>query len=247
MTVYYPWTVALETLMSYTFKISTPNGSGTGFLIKCEGSTPIVGVATAYHVIEHAYSWEEPIKLMHESSRKQIILKDPERRFIYANPINDASVLMFGNTELELPQNELNLVPEDKSIKSGVPLGWVGYPSLAPNNFSFFNGVVSCFLNDQLAYLVDGVAINGVSGGPAFYITDNGIPFIMGVVTAYIPNRATGESLPGVCFVASIHRFYDFIKTIKSVAEAREKEKEIEGEKSSSAKEGGMSAPPVVR
>lgn len=81
-----------------------------------------------------------------------------------------------------------------------------------------------------MAYLVDGVAISGVSGGPAFIVTDEGAPFIMGVVTAYIPNRVTGESLPGVCLVAGIHRFYDFIKEINSVEEAREKAKELEKE-----------------
>ncbi|MDP3182279.1 MAG: serine protease [Desulfobaccales bacterium] len=240
------WAKALETLQAYSFKISTPSSSGTGFLIKCGITNNIYGVATAYHVIEHAHQWEEPIKLLHTASGKQVVIRHPDP-FIFHKPLQDVAIILFFNKELALPEEELNLVPEDKSIKAGIPIGWVGYPAVAPNNFSFFTGAVSCFLQDQLAYLVDGVAINGVSGGPAFTVTDDGTPLIMGVVTAYIPNRATGESLPGVCFVASIHRFYDFIKEIKSVEEAREKAKEIEKETSASAEEGSPGGPTAAR
>lgn len=239
------WAKALDTLMNYTFKISAPNGSGTGFLIKCEDVHGFCGVATAFHVVEHAHSWEEPIKLVHTGSGKHIVLRNPER-FIFINPKRDVAVIMFLNTEFELPKEGLNLTPEDKHLKPGIQIGWAGYPVIAPNNFSFFSGVVSCFLDDQLAYLVDGVAINGVSGGPAFLVAEGGIQ-IMGVVTAYIPNRATGESLPGVCFVVGIQPFYEFIKQIKSLEEAQEKAKEIENEPLTLGEEGSSAGPTAAR
>jgi hypothetical protein len=240
------WAKALDILRAYTFKIATPNGSGTGFLIKCGNINNIFGIATAYHVISHSYLWEGPIKLIHEASGKQVILRNPEDRFIYCNQMKDIAIIMFVNNELELPKEELNLVAEDKHIKPGITIGWVGYPAVAPDNFSFFSGAVSCFLNDRLAYLVDGVAINGVSGGPAF-IVGKEIPHIMGVVSAYIPNRATGESLPGVCFVVGIHPFYEFIKDIKSVEEAQEKAKKIDNEPPTLLEDGSIGDPTAAK
>ena len=38
-----------------------------------------------------------------------------------------------------------------------------------------------------------------------------------------IPNRVTGESLPGVCFVTDVKPFHDFIKRISSLEEAKTK------------------------
>ena len=89
---------------------------------------------------------------------------------------------------------------------------------------------MSCFLHDDRAYLVDGVAINGVSGGPAFCVLPEDELHFVGVVTAYIPNRVSGESLPGVCFVAGISPLYHVVKEIKSIDEAEDKAKEIEAE-----------------
>ena len=113
----------------------------------------------------------------------------------------------------------------------------MGYPALAPNHLSFFTGSISCYLDDQLAYLVDGVAINGVSGAPAFTVFSKGEEKIhlVGLVSGYIPSRATGESLPGVCFVVGIHPFHEFIRGIKSLEEAQEKIEQIQNEQSASS------------
>jgi len=73
---------------------------------------------------------------------------------------------------------------------------------------------------------VDGVAINGVSGGPAFFIHEKDENSkICGVITAYIPNRATREVLPGLCVVKSVKPFHGFLKRIKSWEEAQQKAK----------------------
>jgi hypothetical protein len=73
------------------------------------------------------------------------------------------------------------------------------------------------------AYLVDGVAINGVSGGPAFHLGEH-FPIIIGVVSAYIANRVTGETLPGMCVVGDVTRFHEVINHFKSMEEAKKKE-----------------------
>lgn len=227
------WATALDTLRQYTFKITTPQGAGTGFMLTRESGHHVCGIATAYHVIKHAHEWEEPIKLQHTATGGQVVIR-AQQRYIFTDPARDVAVTMFTNEDIALPPAELTLVPEDKHIKPGIPIGWAGYPAVAPNEFSFFSGAVSCFLEPQLSYLVDGVAINGVSGGPAFTVLPENVVHLVGVVSAYIPNRMmTGESLPGVCFVVGMHSFYQFIKQIKSVEEAQEKQKQLEAEQSS--------------
>jgi hypothetical protein len=73
-------------------------------------------------------------------------------------------------------------------------------------------------------YLVDGVAINGVSGGPAFYIKDGREIRVMGVVSAYAPNRATGETLPGLSVVRSVRRLHEVIQSLSSFDQAKEQQ-----------------------
>lgn len=223
------WATALETLSKYTFKVLTPQVTGTAFMLTRENPRRVVGIATAYHVINHAHAWEEPIKLLHTSTAHQIVLRHDER-YVFTDPKRDIAVIMFQNKSLKLPDTELTLVPEDKHMRPGIPIGWAGYPMVAPNHFSFFSGTISCFLPDEFSYLVDGVAINGVSGSPAFSVLPGNVIHLVGVVSAYIPNRTTGESLPGVCFVVGMHSFYKFIKQIKSVEEAEEKAKQIQAE-----------------
>jgi len=70
--------------------------------------------------------------------------------------------------------------------------------------------------------LVDGVAINGVSGGPA--LSTMGGLFLMGVVSAYIPNRATGETLPGLGMVRDVVQLQGLMDTIHSLDEAKAEE-----------------------
>jgi hypothetical protein len=47
-------------------------------------------------------------------------------------------------------------------------------------------------------YLIDGVAINGVGGGPVFAALKNDQPQLLGTISAYMPNRMRGDALPGL-------------------------------------------------
>ena len=70
-------------------------------------------------------------------------------------------------------------------------------------------------------YLVDGVVINGVSGGPAFVLRGNE-PHLIGLVSAYFPNEATGKPSPGLGFIASISPLlHYFAKQNKAAAAAK--------------------------
>jgi hypothetical protein len=46
----------------------------------------------------------------------------------------------------------------------------------------------------------------------------------MGIVTAYAPNRATGESLPGLCVVQDIAQLHDLTNALKTMTDARAQE-----------------------
>ena len=99
------------------------------------------------------------------------------------------------------PTEPLALVPPDASVKPGVEVAWLGYPYLVPGaRLCFFSGHVSAYIDER--YFIDGVAIGGVSGGPAFLcrnVEPNRGLHILGSITAYRPSReGTGETLPGV-------------------------------------------------
>ena len=96
-------------------------------------------------------------------------------------------------------------------IVVGVELGWLGFPVFAPDKLCFFSGRVSNLDTESKQYLVDGVAVNGVSGGPAFYIRhEDKNPVVVGTVSSYYFNRQKpdGEShdlsLPGLSVVNDV-------------------------------------------
>jgi hypothetical protein len=85
---------------------------------------------------------------------------------------------------------------------------------------------VSAFIEQRNSYLVDGVAINGVSGGPVFVSYDEVTPEIIGTVSAYLPNRTGGT--PGLLRAQDISAFHDDLQTLRSFEEAKEREREIQ-------------------
>jgi hypothetical protein len=52
------WYRAVEVLEPHVVRISTPQGSGSGFLISNGRQTALCGIATAGHVIGHPHYWE---------------------------------------------------------------------------------------------------------------------------------------------------------------------------------------------
>lgn len=214
------WREAVEIVEPHVVKIDTPRGSGTGFLCAYTEDNKICGIATAAHVINQSHLWEEPIRIYHFISGKTKLLHTSDR-VIFLDMKLDTAVILFKKGKIPFPKNTLTFIPEKKIIKVGVEIGWVGFPSVSPNNLCFFTGINSCWLNDSRTYLVDGVAINGVSGGPVFYITTKGITLI-GSVSAYLPNRV--GATPGLAMISHVEQFQSVIKTIKDLDEAKKKE-----------------------
>lgn len=219
------WVNALKKIEPYVFEVSTPQGFGSGFQLHYSKHKGFCAIATAYHVIKHAYDWEEPIRVTHFQSKQSLLLKTPSDRSVLIYPDKDLALLLFSKGGLPIEVSDPDLIPPAKRLMEGMEIGWCGFPSIAPRlSLCFFEGFVSNFLASKESYLVDGVAINGVSGGPAFHILDSeGSPVIAGVVTEYRPNISLGTALPGLCLVVSVESYQKDVATLKSLDEAKEK------------------------
>ena len=214
------WWEAIEIVKSYVVKVSTPSVTGTGFLCAYTESKMVCGIATAAHVVNKSHIWEEPIRIQHFNSGETKLLH-ASNRAVHLDLKLDTAVILFAKGKIPFPENTLTFLSEKKALKAGNEIGWVGFPSVSPDNLCFFTGRISCWVNDSRTYLVDGVAINGVSGGPVFYTTTKGIE-VIGSVSAYLPNRV--GVTPGLAIVSHAEPFQKTIKTIKNMEDAKKKE-----------------------
>lgn len=218
------WVGPIKNIRQYIFEISTPGGYGTGFQIYYSKIKGFCAIATAYHVVQHAYEWGEPIKLTHYSSNDSLLLKDGERTF-FVYPDKDLALVLFDKKDLKISEVNPKLVPPRLHVNEGVEIGWCGFPSNAPRGtLCFFEGFVSSYMESQDLYLIDGVSINGVSGGPTFHINATNETVMAGVINAYYPNLAvTGTPMPGLCSAVSIEPYQKKLQEYQSFDEAQEK------------------------
>jgi hypothetical protein len=218
------WQEAFEIISPYVVKISSPQGMGTGFLIAYSNNKEVCGIATAAHVVGHANQWESPIRVQNFRSNASVLLNE-EKRAIFVDESMDTAVIISLSKYFDFPDAPMGLSPDGMHVPIGKEVCWTGYPALAPLALCLFAGRISCWLEEESAYLADGVAINGVSGGPAFHALPEGKVEIVGVVSAYIPNRATGEVLPGLCVLRDVKQLQKIVKHLSSFEGAKEEEK----------------------
>jgi hypothetical protein len=214
------WQEAFEILSSYIVKISSPDGMGTGFLVAYSKNKELCGIATAAHVIDPANQWEQPIRIQHHRSKESVLLNG-DKRVIFINESLDTAIIVSPSKYFDFPEQPLGLTPEGLHVPIGEDVCWAGFPAVSPNNLCLFGGRISCWLEDERAYLADGVAINGVSGGPAFHVLPDNQVDILGVVSAYMPNRATGEVLPGLCVLRDVKQLQQEVKDLSSFESAK--------------------------
>lgn len=86
------WHEEIAALEPLIVRLSTPQGTGTGFLLTVSSSRPIVAIATAAHVIDHAHYWEQPIRVDHIQSGKTLLLRHSDRA-ILINSTKDSAAL----------------------------------------------------------------------------------------------------------------------------------------------------------
>src|SRR5215813_8766818 len=161
-----PWDAVVETVRPHVVRIATPRASGTGFLFFKSKAGGFAAIATAGHVISAAHVWEEPIRLEHHVTGTSVLTRVADRA-VLLNAHNDVAAILFDLGGLPLPDAPLPLTHRDILVKVGVEIGWLGFPSIT-RDLCFFSGRVSTHIERSERYLVDGVSIHGVSGGPAF-------------------------------------------------------------------------------
>ncbi|AFL73254.1 trypsin-like peptidase domain-containing protein [Thiocystis violascens] len=212
------WYEAVDALKPRMVRIATPVGTGSGFLLPWQSKSGLCAVATAAHVVDHAFYWEQPIRLDQVETGNSVLIRQ-EQRAIFSNALLDTAVIVFERGAISQPDGNLEFVPEEKYLRVGNEVGWLGFPAITPS-LCFFSGRISAWRQDEKAYLIDGVAINGVSGGVVFAL-DIDKPRVVGVVSAYVPNRATGEVLPGLAIARDVSYLHQQATNFASLDEAR--------------------------
>jgi hypothetical protein len=219
------WNTIVEKVSPYVVKIETPGGHGTGFLCLHNDDKTFFGIATAAHVVRYADDWQQPLRLHHHSSSDVAFLKE-DQRVIWLDDATDSAVILVESNHLGLPETAIPLLPMTTPLEIGAEVGWLGFPAVAPSSLCFFSGNISARQEWRHAYLIDGVAINGVSGGPVMFSTDADGVQIVGSISAYVSNRATGEALPGLAIARDVSYLHDSISKLKSIDEAAKKREE---------------------
>ena len=196
------WAQLVEEIRPHVVKIQTMNGWGTGFFCARIPKLNGVGIATAQHVIEHAEDWNQPLKL-YCCGKKPITL--PWGQWLsLSHKSEDASVVVVLGDKVEPPSERLPRVDSTKYLAEGHEVGWVGFPSVYPDGLCFFSGRVSVYDRPRERYLLDGVSIPGVSGGPVFYRDGKTKALtLMGSITGYT-RPGGGREAVGLCVANEI-------------------------------------------
>lgn len=238
------WDQIVEGVMPYIVKIETPEGHGTGFLCLYNKNKSMCGIATAMHVVSHANEWQQPIRIRHNKSKATTLLKEDDR-IIVEDWKTDSAVILLSPKGIDWPEEVPPLLPTGNPISIGTEVGWLGFPAIESWTLCFFSGNISAWRNDRKAYLIDGVAINGVSGGPVIYpnevVKDSQI---VGIISAYRANRVTGETLPGLSIAQDVSHFHDVINRIRSIDEAQKQKQEIQKSVQQNVKQNPVDSTP---
>lgn len=217
------WDEIIDVVSPHVVRIESQTGYGSGFLAFYNFDRSWCGIATAAHVVAHADDWQLPIKIRHDGSPSGPRFLSAENRVIMIDRINDSAIILFVKGDLDLPESPIALTPVGEPCKIGSDVGWLGYPMIEADTLCFFSGTLSARHNSNKSYLIDGVAINGVSGGPVFHRLTGGEIEIIGCVSAYHANRATGEALPGLLRAQDVSHFHQSAEAIRNIDEARER------------------------
>ena len=177
------------------------------------------GVATAAHVVKHADEWFEPIKIRNSSG---MLFLPADKRYMFVDNNSDSAIIFFFKSELNFPELPITLRPIGSPCGIGSEIGWVGYPVIDPDTLCFFSGTISARKESERAYNIDGVAINGISGGPVFHLPtpDPNDMQIIGAISAYRPNMFSGQPLPGLAQARDVSHFHAIASHIESIDQA---------------------------
>lgn len=202
------WHDVVDRASKSVFRLYAGSSAGTAFVIGL-GREPRNGdwyatLATAWHVLENLPGRTDDLELV-SVDRRTVFSSAADQIGFYplGEPRYDTGLVVVRTAAPLVEQQELlPLIPVESMLARGAEIGWLGFPSITEPELCFFQGYVSGYLSDPPFYLVDGVAINGVSGGPAL---DNRA-HVVGLVSAYLPNRIDpATTLPGLMALVPIN------------------------------------------
>ena len=126
------WAQIVDKVTPHIVKIETQTGHGTGFLSLYNENKTLCGIATALHVVEHADSWQQPIRILHYASNETIFLPE-SNRVIFKNWETDSAVILFPKGDFPLPKNPIPLLSSNSIIDIGIEVGWLGFCTATGN------------------------------------------------------------------------------------------------------------------
>jgi hypothetical protein len=211
------WDEAVDRVSRCVVRLHAGTSAGTGFVIgigrdKQTGSS-YATIATALHVLQPLVGTPDELEIVSVDMNTAFSSATDQIGFYPLGEITYDTALAVVRTGAPLvSENELlPLLPSESMLARGSEIGWLGFPGITKPELCFFHGHISGYLADPPAYLVDGVAINGVSGGPVF---DNRA-HVIGLVSAYLPNRIDqNTTLPGVMVVVSINAIRNWMEHV---------------------------------
>lgn len=213
------WESGIQKIVEHLVRIESPNGTGTGFLAFYNQSQTWCAIATAAHVVSNADEWQQPIRIRNDHGARFLSHDD---RVMFIDRSSDSAVIFFLKEDLQLPQLPITLRPIGTPCGIGTEVGWIGYPVIDPNTACFFSGAISALKQDRRAYYIDGVGINGVSGGPVFHLPPSGPNDleIIGAISDYFPNMASGQPWPGLVQARDVSHFHAIAQHVQSIEQA---------------------------
>ena len=201
-----PWPELIPVIEPLVYQVRAGTMMGTAFLISVTG--PGDGgrhsmLVTAWHVVRDVVQTEESLDLVRRDGTLLSTLTNGAAAIYPVGPPEcDTALILVPTREPLVSPDTLLPLPLETMLPRGAELGWLGFPGLVYPNLCFFQGVVSGYREKPPIYLIDGVAINGVSGGPAFDRTG----LLVGFISAYVPNQVDhGTTLPGLMIVTPLN------------------------------------------
>lgn len=211
-----PWPEVVDRISPSVFCVNAGDSAGTGFAISL-GRSPnesrhFTMVATAWHVLAGLETASDTLELVSHDGTKTVSDQTDHIGFLRLGPsVFDTALIYLDTAEPLIDVADLlPMLPVDSMLPRGAMVGWLGFPSVAEPEFCFFHGTISGHIGTPPTYLVDGVAINGVSGGPVF----DDRCHLVGMVSAYLPNKIDEQTmLPGLAAVTPINAIRYWIDT----------------------------------
>ena len=202
------WDEAVDRVSKCVFRLYAGASAGTGFVLglgrKTHTGESYAIIATAWHLLEPLVGTSDELEIV-SVDRKTVLTSAADQIGIFplGEALFDTGLVVVHTGSPLLDQNDLlPLFPHESMLARGSEIGWLGFPGITEPELCFFHGHVSGYLSDPPMYLVDGVAINGVSGGPAF---DNRA-HVIGLISAYMPNRIDqNTTLPGLVALVPVN------------------------------------------